>query len=72
MMADVMATNISDEARELYLSFDYLLDGDVVLEAVCVSASDDVAPGETVELGCAGPSQVTPGDFDSIRVRALS
>lgn len=72
VMADVVATNVGDESREMYLGFDYLMGDEVVLEAVCVSAADDVAPGDEVELGCAGPSQVTPGDFDSIRVRALN
>lgn len=72
VLADVEATNIGDEPREMHLEFAFFLAGKEVTLATCVSASDEVAPGESVPLGCAGLKQVTPNDFDQIKVRALS
>lgn len=72
VLGDVVATNIGDEAREIHLEFVFSLDGEEVTTATCVSAEEDVAPGESVPLGCAGPTQVVPTDFDRITVRALS
>jgi len=72
VLADVEATNIGDEAREMHLEFVFFLGGEEVTMATCVSASDEVAPGESTPLGCAGLKQVTPNDFDQIKVRALS
>lgn len=72
MLADVEATNTSDKAREVLLEFVFSQGGDEVVTATCVSLADDVAPGDSVPLGCVGPKQVTPNDFDQIKVRALS
>lgn len=71
VMADVEATNIGDEAREMHLEFVFSLAGKEVMTATCVSG-DEVAPGDSESLGCAGTKQVTPNDFDEIRVRALT
>lgn len=72
VLSDVEATNVGDEPLEIHLEFVFSLDGEEVTTASCVSASDKVAPGESVPLGCAGPKQVTPNDFDEITVRVLT